>query len=212
MNTQTFDKVQNSIGNNDKTKTNTKTAEEIEIEKIIQSNPYLSKVVSNQEGKKEIEIYEKSNEEKFLNLEQFKLEGNLLFKNKEYNKAAYFYQQAIIYFDYLFPDGDQEIEKYKLLEEQCNNNMAQCRFLQGNLDEAWNYSDQVLRINPKNEKAIFRQAKILLQKDDLEQCQALVKKLDQNLQETKELKQILQNRMKLYKKRTEQIYKKMLSD
>ncbi|CAD8100466.1 unnamed protein product [Paramecium sonneborni] len=205
-----YQKFQNYIENSDKNKP--KTAEELEIEKIIQSNPYLSQIACTHDRRKEREIYEKTNKEKFENIEYFKQEGNLAFKNKEFDKAAYFYQKALVYFDYTFPEGDKEEQKYNLLLEQCNNNMAQCKLLQGNLDEAWNYSHQALKINPKNEKAIFRQAKISFQKDDFEQCETLIQKLDQNLQETKELKLSLQNRIKMYKQRNEQVYKKMLSE
>ncbi|CAD8169953.1 unnamed protein product [Paramecium pentaurelia] len=205
-----YQKFQNYMENSDKTKP--KTAEEIEIEKIIQSNPYLSQIACTHDRRKEREIYEKTNKEKFENIEYFKQEGNVAFKNKEYDKAAYFYQKALVYFDYTFPEGDQEEQKYNLLLEQCNNNMAQCKLLQGCLDEAWNYSHQALKINPKSEKAIFRQAKISYQKDDFEQCEALLQKLNQDLQETKELKLNLQNRIKLYNQRNEQVYKKMLQE
>lgn len=104
-----------------------KTAEQIEMEKLIESNPYLSQIACTHDRRKEREIYDRPTSEKLDNAEYFKNEGNAAFRNAEYDKASYFYQKALLYFDYTFPDTEDENRRYSLLQEQCNNNMAQCK-------------------------------------------------------------------------------------
>ena len=40
----------------------------------------------------------------------FKEEGNNHYKNQRYKEATYFYQKAIIYSDYTFPDNPQDTD------------------------------------------------------------------------------------------------------
>ncbi len=46
--------------------------------------------------RKERELYEKSTKEKLDNAEFFKKEGNKHIRDKEYDKASYFYSKAIL--------------------------------------------------------------------------------------------------------------------
>lgn len=56
----------------------------------------------------------------------FKLEGNGHYNNARFSEASYFYQKAIIYGDYTFPDTKEEQSQMEELLQQSNCNMALC--------------------------------------------------------------------------------------
>ncbi|KAM3137677.1 hypothetical protein pb186bvf_010291 [Paramecium bursaria] len=148
-----------------------KTKEEQEMDDLIKSNPYLSQMACTHDRRKEREIYDKSTDEKLENADYFKKEGNKKFQEGNYEQASYFYQKALLHFDYTFPDTPEEEKKFQQLQEQCNNNMAQCKFMQQKYEDALNYCYQVLKQNPNNQKAIFRKAKIYLAQREFEKCE-----------------------------------------
>lgn len=66
---------------------------------------------------KERELYEKSTKEKLDNAEQFKNEGNTAVKDKDFEKAGFFYAKALLQFDYTFADTKEEQERQDLLTQ-----------------------------------------------------------------------------------------------
>lgn len=43
------------------------------------------------------------------NIRYFKEMGNTTFRDGKYEEASYFYQKAIVYADYTFPESDKQI-------------------------------------------------------------------------------------------------------
>ncbi|CAK91272.1 unnamed protein product (macronuclear) [Paramecium tetraurelia] len=80
---------------------------------------------------------------------QLKETGNQYFKLQQYRLAYEAYSMVIKY---------EHANKTNLIQEQCYNNRAQCLFQLGYIQEAVNDLNQVLQLNPQNEKAIQRQA------------------------------------------------------
>ncbi|EGR30661.1 hypothetical protein IMG5_126420 [Ichthyophthirius multifiliis] len=68
-----------------------------ELQDLIKQNPYLQAMGCSHDRRKERELYEKSTKEKLDNAEFFKNEGNKAIKEKEYEKAAFFYQKVLIF-------------------------------------------------------------------------------------------------------------------
>jgi len=56
---------------------------------------------------KEIDIYNKSYGEKMQRIGYLKDEGNQGYKEGQYDKASYYYAQALLIFYYLIPENDQ---------------------------------------------------------------------------------------------------------
>jgi hypothetical protein len=54
---------------------------------------------------KEIDIYNKSYEEKIQRVISLKDEGNASYKEQQYDKASYYYAQALLIFYYLIPES-----------------------------------------------------------------------------------------------------------
>ena len=56
---------------------------------------------------KEIDIYSKSYEEKMQRIVFLKDEGNQAYKEAQYDKASYYYAQALLIFYYLIPENEE---------------------------------------------------------------------------------------------------------
>ncbi|CAD8076381.1 unnamed protein product [Paramecium primaurelia] len=80
---------------------------------------------------------------------QLKEKGNQYFKLQQYRLAYEVYSMVIKY---------DHINKTNLILEQCYNNRAQCLYQLGYIQESIDDLNQVLKLNPQNEKAIQRQA------------------------------------------------------
>lgn len=83
----------------------------------------------------EREIYDKPTSEKIDNINFFKNEGNNYYKNGRYAEACYFYQKAIIYGDYTFPDNPKDTARMEQLLAQSNCNFALSNIKLGKWDK-----------------------------------------------------------------------------
>eukprot|EP00916_Digyalum_oweni_P004043 GHVL01007199.1.p1 GENE.GHVL01007199.1~~GHVL01007199.1.p1 ORF type:complete len:260 (+),score=54.62 GHVL01007199.1:108-887(+) len=105
---------------------------------------------------KEISIFEKSTVEKLRAAEQFKKEGNEASACGNYSYAAYCYRKALVYFDYTFPETDEEWVEFNSLKLKCHLNMCFCKLREENWEEVEVESRQALEIDPRNVKALYR--------------------------------------------------------
>ncbi len=112
----------------------------------------------NNDRRKERQLYEKSTQEKLEAVETFKAQGNSAMKRKEFSEAGYFYEHALVQFDYTFPESPADESRCALLKEQVHNNMAMVQMQLGLNEKALHHLGQVLQENPGNIKALYRQA------------------------------------------------------
>jgi tetratricopeptide (TPR) repeat protein len=54
----------------------------------------------------------------------FKEEGNNHYKNQRYKEASYYYQKAIVYADYTFPETEEGVITMEELTQQANCNLG----------------------------------------------------------------------------------------
>lgn len=126
---------------------------------------------------KENEIYQKSNKEKFESIEFFKEKGNESFLAKDYQKAQFFYQQAIIYLTYLIPT-EKEDQRYEDLFLKVHLNMATVQMETQQIRTALSeHIYQVLSRDPTNAKGLYKKAKAYYLLDEFENCAEVLKRL-----------------------------------
>ena len=120
---------------------------------------------------KEINIYEKSNAEKFEAIELFKSEGDKCTISKNYSEAKQLYKRALLYTNYLIPKSSEEQAAYDSLILRLHLNMALVRIGLEELRKAIAKDiDFVLSKDPKNMKALYRKAKCYLLLDEYDDC------------------------------------------
>jgi tetratricopeptide (TPR) repeat protein len=100
---------------------------------------------------------------------EFKLRGNALFSEGQYARAALQYRQALIYYDYSFPEGEQQVFLDDL-RRVCLVNSAACFIKTRELQEALECCNQVLQEAPQHAKALYRRAQIYRLRDEFEKA------------------------------------------
>ena len=111
-------------------------------------------------------IYELPTPDKIRSCEEFKTLGNLFFKEGQFYRAAEKYRlvrghcgrgryrthwalygdilQCLVYYEYAFPDGDEEQKKLDQLRLDCLLNIANCKLKTRQYDEVIENCTQVL--------------------------------------------------------------------
>lgn len=85
---------------------------------------------------KEIDIYNKSNQEKMARILHFKEEGNQHFQVQAYDKSSYYYAQALLIFHYLIPESNDEERETETVKRVIHRDQAISFMKQGRNREA----------------------------------------------------------------------------
>lgn len=148
--------------------------------------------------------------------------GNFWFSHCDYSMAVQCYRKAVEYFDdesieievamdrYLLPQPMQDLIAEKI--KACNN-LAQAQLKLQAFDSALASLKNVLKLDPNNEKALFRKAKALAAKGETELAIGTLRRVTRLYQENKEAQKDLQRllaQQAQYNAKAKNISKKML--
>ena len=86
---------------------------------------------------------------------------------QEYEKASFYYAQALLIFYYLIPENDQEERETEGVKRVIHRNQAVCMMKQGRNREAMQEIEQALKIKTQGEnmidgKSLLRRGQIML--------------------------------------------------
>lgn len=107
-------------------------------------------------------------QEKLAACDEFRRLGNLFFQHGQYQRAAYHYHKALVYFEYVFPETEDENASYDNLKLKVLLNFSACRLKTNHLDDVIHHADQALEIDAASVKALYRRAQALRLKDEFE--------------------------------------------
>ncbi|RLN80795.1 hypothetical protein BBJ28_00017764 [Nothophytophthora sp. Chile5] len=113
-------------------------------------------------------LMDMSTQEKLTACDEFRVLGNLFFRHGQYQRAAYNYHKALVYFEYVFPDTEDEEAQADALKLKLLLNFAACRLKTLHLDDAVHHANQALQLDPDNVKALYRRAQAHRLKDEFE--------------------------------------------
>ena len=107
-----------------------------------------------------------TDEERIVQAEKYKAEGNEFFKKEEYKSAMKKYHFALLYLRGIGEKhpitGEQHIlsddwkKRYDEVTFGCNNNLAACLVKEKKWEKVIKYSNLALEVHPNNVKALFR--------------------------------------------------------
>ncbi|RLN89018.1 hypothetical protein BBJ28_00014937 [Nothophytophthora sp. Chile5] len=169
----------------------------------------------NHDHSAEQKLMDMSTQEKLTACDEFRVLGNLFFRHGQYQRAAYNYHKALVYFEYVFPDTEEEDIQADALKLKLLLNFAACRLKTLHLDDAIHHANQALQLDPDNVKALYRRAQAYRLKDEFELAsQDISRALElsgtsENAPTSDPLlvqeKALLQAKMLAYKLRTKQV-------
>lgn len=114
-------------------------------------------------------FFELPEQEKYNKCEEFRMLGNALYKEGCYPRAIECYKVATCYYEYCFPEDEQEQLKLDDVRHACMCNLALCYIKVGSLRSAIDASDQVLReTDGRYVKAWYRKAQAFRMLDEYE--------------------------------------------
>ncbi|CAN0166434.1 unnamed protein product [Ascophyllum nodosum] len=120
----------------------------------------------------ERKLMEMSIEDKIAACREFRHKGNLFHGEGQYRRAALQYRQALIYYDFCFPEKDSEQKELDEIRQACLLNSAACFLACQELDQTLDCCYQALREDPGNVKALYRRAVVHRIRDQFEEASA----------------------------------------
>uniref|UniRef100_A0A7S1UB73 Uncharacterized protein n=2 Tax=Phaeomonas parva TaxID=124430 RepID=A0A7S1UB73_9STRA len=117
-------------------------------------------------------IFDLTTAEKTRAMEGFRRHGNEFFREGQWQRALGKYQLAMAYFEYAFPDTDEEERTLVDLRVACLLNACLCNLRMRQRLEALNMAQQAVREAPGNAKAYYRKAQVLNELDRLDEARA----------------------------------------
>ncbi|XP_020891758.1 70 kDa peptidyl-prolyl isomerase isoform X2 [Arabidopsis lyrata subsp. lyrata] len=132
---------------------------------------------------------EMNNEEKIEAANRKKEEGNLLYKNQKYQRAAKKYNKAADFIETGKFEGDEE-KQLKALRVSCFLNAAACSLKLKNFRETIILCSEVLDIEFQNVKALYRRAQSHIEVGDLISAEMDIKKALEADPENREVKSL----------------------
>ncbi|CAN0068952.1 unnamed protein product [Ectocarpus sp. 6 AP-2014] len=125
----------------------------------------------------ERKVMEMPIEEKISACRDFRQRGNLFHAEGQYRRGALQYRQALIYYDFCFPDEDSQQQELDDIRQACLLNSAACFLACGELDQTLDccyqasccllthFIGRALRAEPNNIKALYRRAVVYRLRD-----------------------------------------------
>jgi tetratricopeptide (TPR) repeat protein len=141
-------------------------AEELRHEKDREEERFRKMVAEQQadflghshDHSEERKFFELPEPEKMSYCERHRIQGNYLFKEGVYPKAAEQYQLALSYYEYCFPDDDFLQKELDDLRRVCLCNISLCFYRMGYWRHAIQAATQVLQEDKNHCKALYRRA------------------------------------------------------
>ncbi|EGZ18900.1 hypothetical protein PHYSODRAFT_499947 [Phytophthora sojae] len=169
----------------------------------------------NHDHSAEQKLMDMTTQEKLGACDEFRVLGNLFFKHGQYQRAAFHYHKALVYFEYVFTDTEEEEAQADALKLKLLLNFAACRLKTMHLDDAVHHANQALEIDADNVKALYRRAQAYRLKDDFDLAQQDIARAIELSKEAGgaqsadaqlvQEKTLLQAKMLAYKLRTKQV-------
>ena len=117
-------------------------------------------------------VYDMSTGDKIVACRRFKGIGNLYFREGQWARAIGQYDLALAYFDYAFPDTDEEAAALDDVRFDCLLNSASAFLRIKDRKEALSRATQATMMREGHPKALFRRAQVHNALDNLEEARA----------------------------------------
>ncbi|CAF1047316.1 unnamed protein product [Adineta steineri] len=196
--------------------------EEKQVPPITSTNSYSMKIdLELHDWKYAPEIQTLSVKERLYWSDKKRQRGNFSYRRKEYSPALTCYRNALKFIDIiqhpLLEDEEENTQSSVFIDRyiQVQNNLAQVHLLNNQYQQCLEAVNDVLKHDPNNIKALFRQAKALFELGNYDEVIQPLKLLLQNpskdveKDKVNEMLNICETKLAKYQKNEKEIYKRM---
>ncbi|KAL2463400.1 Peptidyl-prolyl cis-trans isomerase FKBP65 [Forsythia ovata] len=158
---------------------------------------------------KEKESWDLSSQEKIEAAGKKKEEGNAWFKAGKYERASKRYEKAVSFIEYESSFNEEEKKQAEVLKVTCNLNIAACKLKLKDYKEAERLCTEVVEIDSKNVKALYRRAQAYIHLVDLDLAEIDIKRaleIDPDNRDVKLIHKFLKEKVKEYNRKDAQFY------
>ena len=124
----------------------------------------------NHDHSAERKLMDMTTREKLDACDDFRVQGNAFYREGQYARAADRYRRALVYFEYVFTDTDEEQQEVDALRLLCLLNHAASKLKIRDYAEVHSSCNEALKLDPNNAKAHFRRATAYRIQDDFDQA------------------------------------------
>ncbi|KAH0486283.1 MAG: hypothetical protein KVP17_004119 [Porospora cf. gigantea B] len=124
--------------------------------------------------RKERRLYELPTDMKLRHVRDLKQEGNLAVKQQNWGLAAVSYRKALIVLDYTFTDDAEAEKSFDRLKIEIHGNMALVKLKTHGYEEVATHCYQVLKIDPHNVKALYRNGLAMMHQEEFAEAKRLL--------------------------------------
>lgn len=150
--------------------------------------------------------------EYLITVEEFRKDGNRLYKEKNYGEALNTYHRGInILHTMKLPEDEEELRKHNESMIIMHRNRAAAALHVDRLDIAIDSCEEVLKLDPRDEKALFRKAKVRWRQGRSEEAKSALTVVLEVNPENEEAKQLL-NRIEVEEEASLELAKKMVEN
>jgi hypothetical protein len=139
--------------------------------------------------------------------------GNTFFEEGQYDRALIQYKQAMVVYEYTFPEDDETWKVIDKIRFNCNLNVAASANELGLWSETIQNCYEALKIDPVNVKALYRRAQAHRRMDNFEEAKvdllAALRQRPHDFQLREELA-LLKSQIKAYKENSKAMAEKMI--
>ncbi|CAF1038675.1 unnamed protein product [Adineta steineri] len=196
--------------------------EEKQVPPITSTSSYSMKIdLELHDWKYAPEIQALSVKERLYWSDKKRQRGNFSYRRKEYSPALTCYRNALKFIDIiqhpLLEDEEENTQSSVFIDRyiQVQNNLAQVHLLNNQYQQCLEAVNDVLKHDPNNIKALFRQAKALFELGNYDEVIQALKLLLQNpskdveKDKVNEMLNICETKLAKYQKNEKEIYKRM---
>eukprot|EP01053_Blabericola_migrator_P006703 Blabericola_migrator_1__6702@NODE_338_length_9616_cov_89_769714_g272_i0_p2_GENE_NODE_338_length_9616_cov_89_769714_g272_i0NODE_338_length_9616_cov_89_769714_g272_i0_p2_ORF_typecomplete_len716_score139_82DUF3856/PF12968_7/1_1e05ANAPC3/PF12895_7/7_5e05ANAPC3/PF12895_7/1_5e03RPN7/PF10602_9/0_0011TPR_1/PF00515_28/1_3TPR_1/PF00515_28/1_7TPR_1/PF00515_28/73TPR_19/PF14559_6/0_15TPR_19/PF14559_6/0_068TPR_16/PF13432_6/0_0083TPR_16/PF13432_6/0_25TPR_MalT/PF17874_1/0_005BTAD/PF03704_17/1_9e03BTAD/PF03704_1 len=169
---------------------------------------------------KERALYNRPTQEKLRMARRFRMEGNVAFKEKNFKRASVNYQKALLYYDYTFPETEEEEKSFNENKLAAHLNLAAAKLNLGEYRECISQCYQATRMDAHCLKAFYRKAQAHLALDEFDEVDAVLNEVksfpniekDELASSFKALQALCVTKKRQHAKAMPQVFKKMFEE
>ena len=111
-------------------------------------------------------VWEMPWEKRLEKCNEFRIEGNMFFREGQFGRAAVRYHHAMTYFEYCIPESEEQEKQLEAMQLPTYLNFSMCMIRMQKFADVHTWCLQAIKIDPQSAKAFYRRAVAFRNQDE----------------------------------------------